>query len=166
MDSYATILAEQHFLSGMEQEHLDEMADCASHVRFEKGQFLFREGESATRFYIISKGKVALELFAPGRGPVIVETLDDGDVLGWSWLFEPFRWHFDAVAQTDITAVAFNALCLRGKCDANHHLGYELVKRFSWVIMERLQATRLALLDVYNTNPAATPASTATGYRG
>ena len=170
MDSYAAILAEQHFLSGMEEEHLDAIADCASHVRFEKGQFLFREGEYASRFYIISKGKVALELFAPGRGPVIVETLDDGEVLGWSWLFEPFRWHFDAVAQTDITAVAFNALCLRGKCDANHDLGYELVKRFSQVIVERLQATRLALMDVYNTNPAttqaSTPRSTATGYRG
>lgn len=159
MDDYAAILAEQQFLSGMEKEHLSAIADCASYVRFEKGQFLFREGESASRFYIISKGKVALELFAPGRGPVIVETLDDGDVLGWSWLFEPFRWHFDAIAQTDITAVSFNALCLRGKCEANHDLGYELVRRFSKVIVERLQATRLALMDVH------APTTTAESWR-
>jgi CRP/FNR family transcriptional regulator, cyclic AMP receptor protein len=153
MDNYETILAGQHFLKGMEQEHLETIADCASYVRFQKGQFLFREGEFARRFYIITSGKVAIETFAPGRGPVILETLEDGEVLGWSWLFEPYRWHFDAFAQTDVTAVAFDALCLRGKCDADHDLGYELVKRFSHVIMERLQATRLALLDVYSANP-------------
>lgn len=149
MDDYETLLEGQHFLKGMEKEHLEIIADCASYVRFRKGEFLFHEGEYARRFYIISSGKVAIEIFAPGRGPVMIETLEDGDVLGWSWLFEPYRWHFDALAQTDITAVAFDALCLRGKCDANHDLGYEMVKRFSQIIMERLQATRLALIDVY-----------------
>ena len=103
-----------------------------------------------SRFYMISSGKVALEIFTPGRGPVTVETIEDGEVLGWSWLFEPYRWHFDALALTDITAVAFDALCLRGKCDANHDLGYDMVTRFSQVITARLQATRLALLDVYS----------------
>ena len=150
MDGYETLLAGQHFLKGMEKEHLEAIADCASYVRFRKGEFLFHEGDYARRFYIISSGKVALEIFAPGRGPVMIETLEDSDVLGWSWLFEPYRWHFDAMAQTDITAVAFDALCLRGKCDSNHDLGYEMVKRFSQVITERLQATRLALIDVYS----------------
>jgi CRP-like cAMP-binding protein len=149
MDGYETLLAEQHFLKGMDEDQLKAIADCASYERFRKGEFLFKEGELAGHFYILSKGQVALELSAPGRGPIIVETLQDGDVLGWSWLFEPYRWHFDAVAQTDITAVAFNALCLRGKCESNHDLGYELVKRFAQVIMERLQATRLALMDLY-----------------
>ncbi|MEO8285240.1 MAG: cyclic nucleotide-binding domain-containing protein [Chloroflexota bacterium] len=149
MDGYETLLAEQRFLRGMEKEHLEAMANCAAYVRFKKGEFLFHEGESARRFYIISSGQVALETFASGRGELIIGTLEDGDVLGWSWLFEPYRWHFDALAQTDITAVAFDALCLRGKCDADHDLGYELVKRFSRLIMERLQATRLALIDVY-----------------
>ncbi len=155
MDGYESLLAEQHFLKGMEEEHLEAIADCASYVRFQKGQFLCREGEYARRFYIISSGKVGLEIFAPGRGPVIVETIEDGGVLGWSWLFEPYRWHLDAIAQTDVTAVAFDALCLRGKCDTNHDLGYELVKRFSQVIMGRLQATRMALLDVYSASQTA-----------
>jgi CRP/FNR family cyclic AMP-dependent transcriptional regulator len=153
MDGYETILAELHFLKGMEKEHLEAIADCASYVRFQKGQFLFREGEFAHRFYMISSGKVALEIFTPGRGPVTVETIEDGEVLGWSWLFEPYRWHFDALALTDITAVAFDGLCLRGKCDANHDLGYDMVTRFSQVITARLQATRLALLDVYSAQP-------------
>jgi CRP/FNR family cyclic AMP-dependent transcriptional regulator len=155
MEDYETILAGQHFLKGMPEGHLEEIADCASYVRFQKGQFLFREGEFARRFYIITSGTVAIETFAPARGPVILETIGDGDVLGWSWLFEPYRWHFDALTQTDVTAIAFDALCLRGKCDANHDLGYEMVKRFSQVIMDRLQATRLALLDVYSAQPGA-----------
>ena len=159
MDGYETVLAGQHFLKGMDEEHLEMIADCASYVRFQKGQFLFHEGEYARRFYVITGGQVAIEIFTPERGPVILETLEEGEVLGWSWLFEPYRWHFDALAQTDITAIAFDALCLRGKCDANHDLGYELVKRFSRVIMERLQATRLALLDVYRPRPGASVAT-------
>ena len=149
MDGYETLLTKQHFLKGMKPEHLEAIDDCAFYVRFQKGQFLFHEGEVAQRFYIVSSGKVALEIFTPGRGPVIIETIEDGEVLGWSWLFEPYRWHFDALAQTDVTAVAFDALCLRGKCDADHDLGYEMVMRFAQVITARLQATRLALLDVY-----------------
>jgi CRP-like cAMP-binding protein len=166
MDANETLLADQHFLRGMEREQLETIAECASHVRFQKGQFLFREGEFARRFYIITSGVVSLEIFAPGRGTVTLETLEDGDVLGWSWLFEPYRWHFDAFAQTDITAVAFDALCLRGKCDADHDLGYELVKRFSKVIMERLQATRLALLDVYGTQGVPGPGRDVPASRG
>jgi len=156
MEGYESLLAEQHFLKGMKEEHLEAIADCAHYVRFSKGQVLFHEGEYAWRFYIISSGTVALEMFAPGRGPVVIQTIGDGGVLGWSWLFEPHRWHFDALAQTDITAVAFDALCLRGKCEADHELGYDMVKRFSQVLMDRLQATRLALVDVYGTQQSAT----------
>ena len=153
MDTFETIVREQPLLKGLTPAQLEEIADCASFVRYDKGEFLFREGEFARRFYIITSGKVAIEIFTPGRGPVIVETLDEGDLLGWSWLFEPYRWHFDATAQTEVKAVAFDALCMRGKCDKDHTLGYELVKRFSQIIMERLQSTRLALLDVYGAVP-------------
>jgi CRP/FNR family transcriptional regulator, cyclic AMP receptor protein len=153
VDTFETIVREQPLLKGLTPSQLDEIADCASFVRFDKGEFMFREGEFARRFYIITSGKVAIEIFTPGRGPVIVETLDEGDLLGWSWLFEPYRWHFDAAAQTEVKAVAFDALCMRGKCDQDHTLGYELVKRFSQIIMGRLQSTRLALLDVYGAVP-------------
>ncbi|HET9492810.1 MAG TPA: cyclic nucleotide-binding domain-containing protein [Chloroflexia bacterium] len=159
MDTFEDIVREQPLLKGLTPVQLEEIADCASFVRYEKGEFLFREGEFARRFYIITSGKIAIEIFTPGRGPVIVETLDEGDLLGWSWLFEPYRWHFDAMAQTEVKAVAFDALCMRGKCDKDHSLGYELVKRFSQIIMERLQATRMALLDVYGAVPDETVAA-------
>jgi hypothetical protein len=92
---------------------------------------------------------VQLEIFAPGRGAVTIQTVDEGDVVGWSWLFPPFRWHFDARALDSVRAVAFDGACLRDKCDDDHSLGYELLRRFSPVMLARLQATRLQLLDVY-----------------
>jgi len=70
-------------------------------------------------------------------------------VLGWSWLFPPYRWHFDAHATTVVRATAFDGTCLRGKCDADPALGYELTSRFAQTLIERLQWTRLRLLDVY-----------------
>jgi CRP-like cAMP-binding protein len=84
-----------------------------------------------------------------GRGALTVETVDAGDVVGWSWLFRPFRWHFDARALDPVRAIALDGACLRGKCDQDHTLGYELLNRFSPVLLERLQATQLQLIDVY-----------------
>jgi CRP/FNR family cyclic AMP-dependent transcriptional regulator len=144
------VLEKQHFLKDLDERYQESIADCAFDIRFNKGDFLCREGEPAHRFYIITKGKVALETFAPERGSIIIETLGEDELLGWSWLFPPYRWHFDALALEDTEAIAFDARCLRGKCEADHDLGYEVVKRFTRVIMERLQATRLRLLDVYN----------------
>ena len=158
MDGYETILAEQHFLKGMEKEHLEAIADCASYVRFQKGQFLFHEGESgAPLLYHHQRQGCPGNLHARARAGHSSKRLRTARYLGWSWLFQPYRWHFDALALTDIPAVAFNGLCLRGKCDANHDLGYEMVKRFSQVIMARLQATRLALLDVYGAQRKCPP---------
>jgi CRP/FNR family transcriptional regulator, cyclic AMP receptor protein len=88
-------------------------------------------------------------MFVPARGPVVIETLEGGEVLGWSWLFAPYRWHFDARTLTVVRATAFDGACLREKCAADPALGYDLMGRFAHVLMERLQWTRLRLLDVY-----------------
>jgi CRP-like cAMP-binding protein len=122
---------------------------CASNVRFDAGQFILREGEDANYFYLIRHGKVALEIFAGHRGPITVETLEDGDIVGWSWLFPPYRWRFDARAVEITRAIALDGKCLRTKSEQDHDLGYELLKRFARIVEERLQATRLQLLDVY-----------------
>ena len=85
----------------------------------------------------------------PHRGLITVQTVREGDVLGWSWLFPPYRWHFGARTLQTTRALAFDGKCLRGKCENDHDLGYELFRRFSQVITERLEATRLQLLDLY-----------------
>jgi CRP/FNR family cyclic AMP-dependent transcriptional regulator len=134
---------------GIAPEHLDLIAGCASNRIFRPGEYLLREGERADSFYVIRRGDVAVETYVPQRGALTLETLGGGDVLGWSWLFPPYRVAFDARAAETVHTVAFDGRCLRGKCEEDHDLGYELLKGFAEVIVERLQATRMQLLDVY-----------------
>ena len=149
MRTLETILADHPFFAGLSKRHLEILSGCASNVVFEEGHIIFREGEEANQFYLIREGKVALEVHAAGVGTIIIQTLNAGDILGWSWLVPPYRWHFDARANEPTRAIALNGECLRGKCEQDHDLGYELLKRFAEIITQRLQATRLQLLDVY-----------------
>lgn len=148
-ESLEKILGEHPFFGGMEEPYLQLFVDCASNVRFSAGEMIFREGEEANTFYLIRQGRVALETSAPQRGTVIIETLREGDVLGWSWMVPPYRWRFDARAMEPVRAIALDGRCLRGRSEEDHNLGYELMKRCAQVMEHRLQAARLQLLDVY-----------------
>jgi CRP/FNR family cyclic AMP-dependent transcriptional regulator len=149
MQTLEDLIAAAPLFDGLSDAHLTLIAGCGANERFAAGAELFREGGRADRFFLIREGSVALELDAPGRGTLVIETLQAGEVVGWSWLFEPYRWQFDARAREPIGVVAFDGACLRGKCEADHELGYQLMRRFAGSITERLQATRLQLLDVY-----------------
>ena len=149
METLESILAEHPLFGGMEQRHLQILAGCARNVRFESTDVIFREGEQANEFYLIRTGKVALQLFADRRGPLTVLTLEEGDVLGWSWLSPPYRWKFTARALEMTRAISLDGKCLREKAEADHELGYELLKRFVHVIEDRVRATSLQLMSVY-----------------
>jgi len=149
MQTLEAILAGHPFFEGFEPRYMQLITGCASNVRFAAGEYIFHEGEPATHFYIVREGKVALEVFAAQRGPITIETIEAGEVLGWSWLFPPYRWHFDARVVEPARAIALDGVCLRSKGESDHDLGYELVKRVAQIMMQRLQATRLQLLDVY-----------------
>jgi CRP/FNR family transcriptional regulator, cyclic AMP receptor protein len=147
--SLQDLVAQAPIFAGLSQEHLELIAGCAQNTGFEPGEYAFREGYPADTFYLVRHGRVLLETFVPGRGAVTIQTIDENDVLGWSWLFSPYRWHYDARALDLVRAVAFDGACLRGKCAADHDFGYELLCRFAPVMLKRLQATRLQLMDVY-----------------
>jgi CRP/FNR family cyclic AMP-dependent transcriptional regulator len=151
METLERVLAAHPFFEGLDPAHLEVLVGCATNMRFPAGACLFRAGEDANEFFLIREGRVALELVPPGGAPLVIQTLGAGEVLGWSWLIPPYRWLFDAVARTPTLAVGLDGKCLRGKCEADHHLGYELLKRFAHIMEQRLQATRLQLLDVYGT---------------
>jgi len=152
VETLEAVIAEHPFLKGIEPQYIKLIAGCASNVRFDAGQFLFHEGEEANEFYMIRQGKVALEISAIPRAVITVQTIGEGDILGWSWLIPPYRWRFDARALEVTRAIALDGKCLRTKSEEDHDLGYELLKRFSNVITQRLEATRLQLLDVYGTH--------------
>lgn len=143
------ILSKQAIFTDLDPDYLAMIVGCAANVRFKAGTFIFREGAPADQFYLIREGKVALQIHHPERGSLTIETLGEGDLLGWSWLFPPYRWQFDALAVDSVRAIAMDGKCLREKCERDHHLGYDLMKRFSRIITLRLQAARLQLLDIY-----------------
>lgn len=149
MESLEPILSEHAFFKALPPDYLKIVVGCASNVKFDQGEFLFREGGDADKFYLIRHGRIALKIFTTHKGPVTLQTIGPGEVVGWSWLIPPYRWHFDAQAMELTRAIALDGKCLRGKCDDDHSLGYELMKRFAHIMEERLQATRLQLLDLY-----------------
>jgi len=155
MRTIEDLIACASVFAGLTPEQLELIAGCGRNDHADAGAFLFREGEPAERFYLIRSGSVALEVHAPGRGQLRIETLHEGDVLGWSWLFSPYRWGLDARVLEPSGLVVFDGTCLRGKCDSDHELGYQLMRRFAGLLMERLQATRFQLLDVYGNAHAA-----------
>ena len=143
------IIAEHPFFAGLDDGFTNLMVSCASNVRFKAGTYILKEGDPANTFYLIREGKVAVEVLAPQHKPIIVSTLSVGEILGWSWLLPPFQWKFHARAVDDVRAIALDGKCLRTKCEENHDLGYEVLKRFAQIMEQRLEATRLQLLDVY-----------------
>lgn len=137
-------IAAHPFAKGLSQEHLAVLADCAMETQFTPGELVFREGDFANRFYFLLEGEVALETRTWG-GPVSIETISGGDVLGWSWLFPPYYWHFGARAVKPTRAIFFYGTWLREHCEQDHDLGYQLVMRMAEVMIHRLQATRQKL---------------------
>jgi CRP/FNR family transcriptional regulator, cyclic AMP receptor protein len=143
------MVAKHPFWAGLDPDHVHLLEECATFERFGRGQLIFQEGGNANQFYLIQEGRVRLDAFVPGRGVVPLQTLSSGDALGWSWLFAPYQWHFSARASDATEAIVFAAELLRDKAEQNHDFGYELITRVSKLLLQRLQETRLLLVDFY-----------------
>ncbi len=144
-----TTISEHEFFKGLDTQFSELVAGCAKNVRFEAGSYLFHEGDEAAEFFLIRHGRVGLEIKAPGRLPMRFLTADEGDIVGISWLIPPYQWSYDAKALDLVRAISLDATCLRGKCETDNRLGYELMKRFVPALADRLHSTRLQLLDLY-----------------
>ncbi len=154
MDVSPTDLVGHGFLKGMAGEQLAALATCGAGYRsYAEGEFICREGANADEFHLIEHGLVALETTAADRRSLVMVTLEGGEVLGWSWMFPPYRWYFDARAVAATRTLALNGALVRAACQNDPQLGYELTRRIARVVIERLQATRLHALDLYNTHP-------------
>jgi CRP-like cAMP-binding protein len=149
MQSVESLIRDAPVFHDLQPEQLELVAGCASNARFNGDDVLFREGDPADTFYLVRQGTVAIEVFDATHGSKPIETIEAGEVIGWSWLFPPYRWHFDARALTLVRATAFDGACLRRKCEEDPAFGYQLMTRFAQVMIQRLQWTRLRLLDVY-----------------
>jgi len=143
------MLSAHPFFTGLDPAHIGVIAGCGTNRTFAPGEFLFREGAPANEFHIVREGQVAIELHAVPKGAMTVQTLGPGEVTGWSWIVPPYRWRFDARARTQVRTTALDGACLRGKCEADASLGYAMLKRFTQVMAQRLEAVRLQLIDIH-----------------
>ena len=150
METIENVLTAHPFFTDFPAHYLELVVGCASNVSFGAGEFIFHEGEDARRFYLIREGRVELHIASERRGPLSIVTLREGDILGWSWLFPPYRWKFSARTLDPTRALAMDGQCLREKAEQDHDLGYELLKRFSRVSESRLETMRKQLVSVYH----------------
>ncbi|MEO8518294.1 MAG: cyclic nucleotide-binding domain-containing protein [Dermatophilaceae bacterium] len=152
-------LPDHPFFEGLDAPTLALVAGCATNISIAAGQYLCREGDPADRFFVVRRGRVAIEVHGPSAGTLVLDTADEGDVVGWSWLVPPYRSTFDARAAEATGVVAFDGACLRGKCEQDPRLGYELMQRVSKVMNGRLVAAQLRLLDLYGARVVTDAAS-------
>ncbi len=150
----AELVAGHPLLAGLPGDAVSTVAGCARNMAFSPGALLLAEGDSADTLYLVRRGGVAIEVHSPGKGQIVIETVGPGAVVGWSWLVPPYRWHFDARAVDSVGAIAVDGACLRQKAEADPALGYALMKRVAAILLERLQMTRLRLLDLYGADGA------------
>ncbi|MCB2101729.1 MAG: cyclic nucleotide-binding domain-containing protein [Rhodobacterales bacterium] len=149
IDGLGKLLAEHPFFRGMDDAAMEVIAGCAANERINADTYLFREGGAADKFYLVRHGTIALEFHVPGRDPVVLSTVHEGEIFGWSWMVPPFTWTFDAKAIELTRLVSLDAKCLRGKIESDHSLGYDLLSRFIPVLADRLNAARLQMIDMY-----------------
>lgn len=143
------ILKEHPFFTDLSPEDLMLIESCAKNEILHAGNRIANEGDDANTFYAIRSGSVAVETFIPHKGYITLQTLSAGDIVGWSWIFPPYKWTFSIKATEETRVLAFNGKCLREKAEKDPRFGYLLMKRFAQIMTERLQATRMQLLDVY-----------------
>jgi CRP/FNR family transcriptional regulator, cyclic AMP receptor protein len=149
MENLQRLIADHPFFQGMEERHLALLTGCATNVRFAAGEYLIRTGREANSIYVLRHGRVSLEIVGPGHAPVSIQTLSAGEIVGWSWLLPPYLALYDARVLETTIALSLDGKCIREKCESDHDLGYEVFKRFSHLMAQRLQATRLQVLDVF-----------------
>lgn len=149
VDRLNTLIAEHPFLEGLRPDFCDFFQDCATVRRFASQQRIFNEGATADHFYLILSGTVALETFVPECGLVTIQKLGAGEVLGWSWLFPPYEWHFTATTREPTEVISLDAAALRNRAEHDPDFHDELLTRIARTLYRRLMGTREQLVAMH-----------------
>ena len=149
METMEPILAAHPFFRGLDSRYLKLILACASRESFTPARFLCRDEEEAGKFYVIHHGRVSVEIYRPRRGAVVIQTLGEGDVLGWLWFDHPERWHLDARALDLTRVISLDVQCLMDRCNQDHDFGYELMRRYAHHLAVQFRVTKVQLADFY-----------------
>ena len=148
IEGLGPLVAEHPFFAGMDPAALEIVVGCCANEVFKPGAYLYRQGEAADKFYLVRDGLVAIEIYVPGRPPIAVETVEAGEIIGWSWLTPPFKWSNDARAADTVRAISIDGACLRTKMEKDRTLGYEIYKRFMPIMARRLLQNRIRIVEL------------------
>ncbi|MCB0717586.1 MAG: cyclic nucleotide-binding domain-containing protein [Bacteroidetes bacterium] len=146
--SIAEILSAHEFFSDMKPEHIEFISGCAKVSHFASGKFMILAGEPADNFYLIRSGHTAVEIEI-GNQVRTIHSPGPGEFVGWSWILPPARWRYDVRVVEDVSAISFDAECVRKKCEADFEFGYHIYRRILKIVIERLMATRIQMIDMY-----------------
>jgi CRP-like cAMP-binding protein len=143
-------IAEQQFLVGMKSEFTKFLADHAQRRSLDRDEILFRYDTEAEHFHLVVSGKIAIEVAAIEGPPLELQELGPGAILGWSWLIPPYRWHFQARAKDTSEIIEFDGQAVRDRCESDAEFGYEILKRFSALMSERLSSAREQMMEEWS----------------
>jgi CRP-like cAMP-binding protein len=143
------LLEELPFFEGFKPEYIEFMAGCASNHRYERGELIVHDGDAAKKTFFIRSGRAEMEIHVPGRGVQTLQSLEDGEMIGWSWLFPPYKWHVDIRAKETTMILALDGTCLRKKLEEDTQLGFDFLRRLIYCMHRRIEGGRFLNLDVY-----------------
>ncbi len=143
-------LTAHEFFAGLNQDFVDVLAEFATERHMAEGEVLFQQGAAADRFYLVLKGRVSVQVPALVGPPLELQVLGEDQILGWSWLIPPYRWNFNARAVEDSDVIEFDGSAILARCEKDPGFGYELLKRFTGLMSERLEAARQKMMDQWN----------------
>jgi CRP/FNR family transcriptional regulator, cyclic AMP receptor protein len=149
VENHETILAALPLFKGLKPEHIQQIAAGATVVQYDAGEFLGRAGDTADSFWVVRQGRVALETHSVGRAPLTLQTVSTDDVIGWSWLIPPNVLRFDIHALTATRALKIDGRRVREACAHDHELAHVLIERIAQVLVRRMEALSMQLMDVY-----------------
>lgn len=147
--SLEEFLDQHSFTSGLDSRFVKILMGCARSREFAAGEYLWRQGDEASEFYLIGSGEVAIGIRVPYQGQLQIDTVGAGDIVGWSWFVAPYRSHFDARALTAVEALALETRCLRQRCECDRELRCELLSRVAPIIVRRLEASQKRLIELH-----------------
>jgi CRP/FNR family cyclic AMP-dependent transcriptional regulator len=153
MEKIENIIKEHFFFRDLNNEQVNTLAKCASFEIIDPDKYILTVKEEAKNFYLILEGSVSLQVFSHERGTINLEVIQEGEFLGWSWLFSPYKWRFDAKTNEKTKFLCFDAKILKNEMAKDPELGFKIHKLFSQLIIERLQALRFKFLDVLEKYP-------------
>lgn len=146
-ENIAEILKQSNFFSGLGDRHIEWLARHASDKNFENGKLLARQGDRADQFFLVTEGELVVEVPALTGPSLTITRLGPGDIFGWSWLIEPYKWHFNGRAEESSRVLEFDGAAIMKHCQSDSSFGYELLRRFSGLMGVRLAAAQTTMKE-------------------